>query len=140
MKRTATCNCGALRAETAGDPGAVVACHCTDCQRRTGSVIGVGAYYSRGEVKITGESRPFSRPTTSGKAFTQNFCPTCGTTLFWISAAKPDYIGIAVGGFADASFPAPVRSVWEQSHHTWLGLPEGIKHFAKGRPEGSPQT
>ena len=88
MDRTAKCSCSALRVEAAGEPGAVVACHCTDCQRRTGSVVGVSAYYVRDQVTITGESRSFSRPTESGKGFTQNFCPTCGTTLFWIGAAK----------------------------------------------------
>jgi len=140
MTRTATCSCGHLRAETPDDPGAVVACHCTECQRRTGSVVSVSAYFPRDQVTLTGESRAFSRPTDSGKGMTQHFCPTCGTTLFWIGDAKPDYIGIAVGAFADANFPAPLRSVWEQSHHKWLGLPEGIKRFDKGRPAGSPQT
>lgn len=140
MQRTATCNCGALRVEAEGEPGAVVACHCTDCQRRTGSVIGVGAYYPKDRVKITGDSRSFSRPSESGKGLTQRFCPVCGTNLFWIAGAKPDYIGIAVGGFADATFPPPIRSVWEQSHHKWLGLPEGIKRLQRGRPAGSPQT
>ncbi len=45
MTKVAQCNCGALKAEVPDGPLAVVACHCTDCQRRTGSVMGVGAYY-----------------------------------------------------------------------------------------------
>ena len=111
----------------------MVACHCTDCQRRTGSVLGVGAYYPKGRVTITGESREFVRDTASGGQFKQNFCTTCGTTLFWSTGKMPDSIGIAVGAFADASFPPPLRSVWEQSHHAWLGLPDGIAHFPRGR-------
>ena len=133
MSRTAHCGCGQLRAEVAGEPDAVVACHCADCQRRTGSVFGVGAYYPADRVAITGESSTFVRDTASGGAFRQHFCPTCGTTLFWSTGNKPDSIGIAVGAFADASFPPPQRSVWEQSHHAWLGLPDGIPHFPRGR-------
>lgn len=133
MSQIAQCSCGALRAEVAGEPDAVVACHCTECQRRTGSVLGVGAYYPKDRVKITGESREFVRGTASGGEFRQNFCTTCGTTLFWSTANKPDSIGIAVGAFADPSFAPPVRSVWEQTHHAWLGLPEEIPHFSRGR-------
>ena len=40
MTRTAHCSCGALRVEVSADPDAVVACHCGECQRRTGSVFG----------------------------------------------------------------------------------------------------
>jgi hypothetical protein len=55
MTRTAHCSCGALRVEVAGEPDAVVACHCGQCQRRTGSVFGVGAFGDSG----------FPRPTRS---------------------------------------------------------------------------
>lgn len=138
MGKTAHCACGALQAEVTCAPDAVVVCHCTDCQRRTGSVIGVGAYYPKAHVKITGESKEFVRVTAAGRNFHEHFCPTCGTTLFFFGSYKPDSIGIAVGAFADPTFPAPVRSVWEQSHHPWVGLPDGLQHFPRGR-DTSPQ-
>jgi len=133
MTKTASCNCGALTATVSGEPDAVVACHCTDCQRRTGSVMGVSAYYPEEGVKISGSSTSFKRGCASGRSLQQNFCPTCGTSVYWTADLKPNVIGIAVGCFADPHFPPPSRSVWEQSHHAWLGLPEGIKHFPKGR-------
>ncbi len=132
MKR-AQCNCGALTAEVEGEPEAVVACSCTDCQRRTGSVIGVGAYYPAERVRISGASTSWEREAASGKKFRQNFCPVCGSSVFFTADLKPGIIGIAVGAFADKDFPKPMRSVWEQSHHAWLGLPEGIPHFPRGR-------
>ncbi len=134
--KTAQCNCGALRAEVTGEPEAVVVCHCTDCQRRTGSVLGVGAYYPKAQVQISGQSTAFVRDTAAGRKFHQNFCPTCGSTVFFFGENKPDSIGIAVGAFADHDFPPPVRSVWEQSHHAWVGLPSGIQHFSRGRESG----
>ncbi len=133
MTRRAQCSCGALQAEVAGEPTAVVACHCVECQRRTGAVFGVGAYYATAQVRITGASQLYTRDTASGGKFHQHFCPTCGTTLYWFADIKPDAIGIAVGGFSDPSFLPPVRSVWEQSRHTWVQLPEGLQHFPRGR-------
>ena len=46
MTRTAHCSCGALRVEVSADSDAVVACHCGECQRRTGSVFDAGEYLS----------------------------------------------------------------------------------------------
>jgi len=136
--KIAHCSCGGLRAEVRGLPdGGVVVCYCAECQRRTGAPFGVGAYYSRDRVGISGESRLYTRDATSGHPFHQHFCPTCGTTLYWYSAYKPEMIGIAVGGFVDPQFPIPVRSVWEQTRHDWVVLPDAVQHFAQGR-NGSP--
>jgi hypothetical protein len=104
-----------------------------ECQRRTGAPFGVGAYCSKNNVKISGEGKLYTREATSGHPFHQHFCPACGTTLYRYSAYKPDMIGIAVGGFADPQFLAPLRSVWEQTRHEWVKLPNAIQHFQQGR-------
>src|SRR5437763_1599319 len=104
-ERTARCSCGALRAIMTGAPARVIACHCTECQRRTGAPLGVIAYVPRNQVRIEGESTAFVRPAAEGRSFTRHFCPRCGCTV-WVDAdIAPDMIGIPVGGFADPSFP-----------------------------------
>lgn len=133
MQRTAQCSCGALKVKVEGEPGAVVACHCLACQRRTGSPFGVGAYFPEAQATITGASKAFGRPTDSGSAFITHFCPECGTSLYWYAHKNPGLIGIAVGGFGDATFPAPARSVWEQSMHSWVAIPPAQQHFKRGR-------
>jgi hypothetical protein len=133
----AQCSCGSLRAEVSGPPdGGVVICHCAECQRRTGAPFGVGAYYSNSNVLIKGESRLYTRVGASGHPVHQHFCPSCGTTLYWYLGFRPDVVGIAVGGFVDPIFPAPIRSVWEQSRHEWVKLPDGIQHFPQSRSSG----
>ena len=131
--KVAPCNCGALTAQVSGELDAVVACNCTDCQRRTGSVVGVEAYYPAERVVVSGESKSWERDTASGKKLRQNFCPVCGSTVYFTAELKPGVIGIAVGAFADKDIPKSMRSVWEQSRHEWLGLPEDIPHFPRGR-------
>ena len=39
MERVAHCQCGSLRAITAGELDIVNVCHCRACQRRTGAAI-----------------------------------------------------------------------------------------------------
>lgn len=54
------------------------------------------------------------------------FCPDCGATVFWSSEGWTDTIAVAIGAFADPSFPRPTVSVWESRRYPWLSLPEGI--------------
>ncbi len=129
----ASCQCGALTPEVAAYSPMVVACHCLDCQRRTGSALGVAAYYPETAVTVAGTARTYTRPTATGGAFVQRFCPTCGSTLLWSTARHPGLIGIAAGAFADPHAPPPLRSVWEQSAHPWLGVASAVEHFPRGR-------
>ncbi len=133
VNRAAQCACGALRVVVAAEPLSVVACHCVDCQRRTGSVFGVGAYFAMGQVTVAGASKTFVRPTDAGHQFTTHFCAACGTSVYWQSGKNPGLIGVAVGAFADPSFPAPVRSVWERSIHPWATIGVAEQHFPEGR-------
>lgn len=37
------CQCGAIRYEISGPPAAVYACHCTECQKQSGSAFAMAA-------------------------------------------------------------------------------------------------
>jgi len=125
MERTAACACGQLSITFSGKPKMVIACHCSKCQRRTGSVLGVSAYFSDDLIAAqTGESRLFVKTGDSGKTTTRQFCPTCGSTVFWQADFLANHTGVAVGAFADPNFPEPAISAWEMSKHAWLTLPE----------------
>lgn len=118
--RTAACSCGKLKAVCAGEPSRVSLCHCMECQKRTGSVFGVAAFFHREKVETQGEFKSFTRGSDSGQPITFHFCPHCGTTLFWEPARKPETIAVAVGGFADANFPPPSREVYVELRHPWV--------------------
>src|SRR5262245_15411324 len=60
-KRVARCACGGLSVTVQGEPEFVVLCHCTQCQRRTGSPFGVGAYFLRSAAALNGASKTFVR-------------------------------------------------------------------------------
>jgi hypothetical protein len=100
----------------------IVACHCTECQRRTGSPFGVGAFYPSDEVKISGIAKEFVREGSTGGKVRTYFCPTCGSAVYWTAERAPDFIAVAVGCFADASYPQPSRSAWERTKHPWVQI------------------
>jgi hypothetical protein len=122
MTRTAHCCCGALRAEVSGEPTLVAACHCEQCQRRTGSAFGISAYFPAGQIRIAGFSKVFCRESEAGQAVEMHFCPECGTSVYWEAAFMPGHIGIAAGTFFDPAFPPPTVSAWERSKHPWISF------------------
>jgi hypothetical protein len=127
--RVASCSCGRLRAEVAGDPVRVSVCHCLACQRRTGSAFGVQARFPRERVTISGRGSEFVRVGDEGTRTTFTFCPDCGATVYYVSAGAEDVVAIPVGAFADPGFPAPAFSVYEERKHSWIELPGDIEHM-----------
>lgn len=97
-----SCLCGAVTFVVAGalehDPQA---CHCTQCQKQTGSFyMGINVRKSALAVQGTEHIRWFR----SSPEVERGFCDTCGSTLFW----RPDlsgylWISIAMGLFDDST-------------------------------------
>jgi hypothetical protein len=132
MIREAACQCGTLTLTCEGEPAKVSLCHCFDCQRRTGSLFGVAAFYPKAMVVTgKGEAKRYRRDAASGFAVTFNFCPDCGSNLWWEPERLPDLIAVAVGCFADRAFPMPAQAVWTDEQHHWLELPETLTAHAR---------
>jgi hypothetical protein len=130
----ASCQCGKLTATVAeGAAAMTILCHCRDCQRRSGSPFGAIAYFPAQAVTVSGEPREFTRPTDAGNSFTTGFCGECGSTVYARASRMPEITGVTVGTLADAGFPPPASSVYEQSKHDWVPLPEGMTHHPRGR-------
>ena len=125
-RRTASCACGGLQVHCSGEPGLVSLCHCRECQRRTGSTYGIAAFFTRENVTIEGAFSDWSRPSDRGFDVVHHFCPTCGGTVWWEPARLPDLVAVAVGAFADPSFPAPAQSVYIHHRHPWVMTAEGV--------------
>ena len=96
------------------------------------------------QVTIEGESTAWSFPSKTGKpatfrscdsaGATYHLCPECGSTVYWELSNAPDYLGVAVGGFTDPTFPPPIISGFEAYGFPWamdvseLPMPGG--HYA----------
>ena len=127
MTKKASCSCGELQVEVSGAPKAVVACSCTNCQKRTGSVFGVSAYFANNQILAkNGKFNSFTSTGDSGGKIERHFCPICGSTVFWEAEFIPQSVGIAVGCFSDPQFPKPIAAAWCASKHEWVSFPENM--------------
>lgn len=120
--REASCACGQFKVSCRGEPQKISLCHCLDCQRRTGSAFGIAAFYPRDAVTAEGQISSIRRIADSGRGITFHFCPDCGSTVFWEPEFRPEAIAVAVGAFADPSFPRPTQAVWQERAHRWVKL------------------
>ncbi|TCL75483.1 GFA family protein [Rhizobium sp. BK251] len=127
--RTASCSCGQLTIEVHGEPRGVGVCHCLACQRRTGSVFAALAGFAP-PYKVSGAATEYVRVGDRGAKFTFRFCPVCGTSVFHTEEGYEDrYVSVAVGAFADPTFPPPEDSVYDSRRHPWVQLPPGITRY-----------
>ncbi len=128
-QRLASCSCGQLSAQVLGEPLRISICHCLACQRRTGSVFGQQARYSREQVTVSGRSTVYLRAGDEGPGARFHFCPQCGATVFYepLAAELAGFVAIPVGAFADPGFPSPTVSVYEERRHAWVQVAEGVE-------------
>jgi len=92
------CGCGAVRFEVTEPLESSKYCHCTRCQRRTGTAASVSARPQPGSFRIvSGEERLRAwRPADGAEKW---FCGDCGSALFSRDPRDSDRIGIRLGAF-----------------------------------------
>ncbi|MBV9196815.1 MAG: GFA family protein [Solirubrobacterales bacterium] len=76
-----SCGCGAVRFRISGPLVGAAYCHCTRCQKRTGTAVQATAKVAPGSVElISGEEhlRDWAPP----GGFVKTFCGACGSHLF----------------------------------------------------------
>src|SRR5258708_31733651 len=99
MKVTGRCHCGQISFEAEVDPNRVRICHCTDCQRLTGTAFRTNVASLPGSFVLkSGTPKIYTKTAESGNKRAHAFCPDCGTPLY--SAApgpNPASVGLRVG-------------------------------------------
>ena len=133
--RVASCHCGALEVSCDGGPTRVSMCHCIQCQRRTGSAFSVAVFYARAAVRVTGETRTFSRRLRQRLSGDVPLLPELWVERLLGAARLPERIGVALGAFADPDFPPPEQSVWTKDKQRWIALPADLTAYDAAPPQ-----
>jgi hypothetical protein len=129
VAHTARCRCGQLVAECTGEPVRVSVCHCLDCKKRSGSAFAAQVRFPTNRVAISGRSTEWNVVGDSGNPASFNFCPVCGSTLWYRAGPMTDAIAIPLGNFENPHFAAPAFSVWEERKQDWVTIHgDGVEH------------
>jgi|SRR5688572_16307252 len=129
------CLCGAVRYAATGAPLRVSVCHCTYCQRRTGSAFAIVMAFPKDDVQVRGETVTHEhRSDVSGRWLRLHFCPRCGTTVTETTEKSPGTVIVQGGTLDDASWVRPQRQIWTRSRQAWLSLADIESHEEAYRP------
>jgi len=130
VERSGGCMCGGVQFRARGEPKRVGVCHCTTCQKNSGSAFLVFAVYPRERVELTGETKSYIAQTGQ-----RLFCPICGSTIGFFD--DPDEIDLALGIFDERPGFKPAYELWVGSRHDWLPHIDGLRRYPQNR-DGEP--
>jgi hypothetical protein len=121
MRVDGGCHCGKIAYEAEVDPLEVSICHCTDCQRLTGTAFRVSIGASAENFRILrGSPREYIKIADSGAKRLQAFCGDCGTPLFATDAEHPSFYGLRVGNLTQRAELMPTKQIWRCSALPWV--------------------
>ena len=131
------CQCGAVRYEIAAEPLTLYACHCSDCQRQTGSAFALSLIVPRDAVRVTqGTAAVWERPgshTVSGTPADCLFCRDCGARLYHLPSRNRAIAVVKPGTLDDTSWLKPVGHIWTRSAQPWVSFAAGTLLY-EGQP------
>ena len=128
--RTGRCGCGQLSFTADDDPIIVHACHCTYCQRESGSVHGLNFVIEAEKVELTGEVETIDTPSHSGKGQWILRCPTCKVAVSsHYQSAREAMHFLRCGAFDDKSGIRPDAHIFTAEKFDYLHLDEDIPAF-----------
>lgn len=137
------CLCGKVRFRTTQAPLRTFVCHCTFCQRVTGSSFYAESMFPNHAVVFNdGPMHSYAHTSdVSGKKVYVHFCPGCGTTVSLTFERWPDMRGLSRGCYDDPNAVDVSSHIWTRSAQTGTALPAGVDCFAGARAslEGQPE-
>jgi hypothetical protein len=120
------CECEALRFELKAPPLFTLACHCLNCQRRSGTAFGMTTIVLRRDMTVT-RGDVLAKQTSPRS--TNYACMACGTSVYVSSTRFPDTYLMRGGTFDDPGIVTPGAHIWVKRKHPWIVLPADVPQF-----------
>lgn len=132
---TGSCLCGQLsyeldesKAETA------LHCHCSDCQKVTGSGKATVVMFPRESVRLSGDHKLYKSIGTDGSHVGRGFCPVCGSQMLTFVEELPDHVFVKAGTMDDSDWVKPTANCWRKSASIWSPVDETLTSFEQNPP------
>lgn len=126
------CLCGTVRYRFEGEPLAFYACHCTDCQRQTGSAFGLSLVVRRDDLELVdGEPARFEVPMEDGRTKCGRFCGKCAARVWGEPVRHPELFVLRPGSFDEPGSYRPWGDIWTSSAQPWVGFTAGPRYRAQ---------
>ena len=106
-------------------------CHCTDCQKITGSGKATICMVPQAAIKQSGTLKSYQNTGTEGSTITRCFCAECGSQVLSYADTMADMRFIKAGTLDDSSWVQVQASIWTSSAQSWSPADESTASFEK---------
>ncbi|KAF2099223.1 hypothetical protein NA57DRAFT_76452 [Rhizodiscina lignyota] len=122
--KSSSCLCGAVQLSVTGNDKGAVVCHCSNCQRASGSAFLHNYRFTSADLKFTkGEElvREYEdKETKTGNTLYRHFCEKCGSPLYLKNSAFPGLVVLHCGTM-EAEGPQPSMELFPENKYAWIG-------------------
>jgi hypothetical protein len=130
---TGGCGCGAVRFEIDEPFVSASYCHCTRCQRRTGTAASANGRTTPESFRITSGEEHIGTWAPAGGA-AKNFCRLCGSALFSRTQGDPPAIGVRLGAIDGDPGIRPQWHAYVAYAASWEEIADdGLPRYPEGR-------
>ncbi len=134
---TGSCFCGAITYQLTSKPTDSYICHCTDCQRFSGSTFHALSIVNKRDFEITkGVPKTFEHATQDGSSLARSFCSDCGAPLFNVSSRFDDIVMFTTSSLDNPGLSPPTFQIWTTSKLPWEELIADLKSYPYGAMDG----
>jgi hypothetical protein len=130
---TGACLCGGVRFELTGPFSMAGYCHCTNCQRRTGTSQSAQGRIPRESFRLLAGAELLRSYTPEG-AGAKVFCSHCGSSVFGGDPLSDEVVRIRLGTLEGDPGIRPDYRQYLDSAAVWEPIPDdGLEHFGGRR-------
>jgi hypothetical protein len=134
MPLTGGCLCGGVRFEVNEPPVSANYCHCTRCQRRTGTAASAQARLAPGSFRITA-GEDLVRAYKPEDGFPKAFCSACGSALWSVNPETGQVSGVRMAAFDQDPGIRPSARQFVAYAASWETIPDdGLPRYPEGLP------
>src|SRR5262249_34169968 len=127
--------CGGVRFEVTVPPVASSYCHCTRCQRRTGTAAAASARLAPGSLRIVQGEELVRAYDPGGGGFLKEVCSACGSALWGRGPGGPQVLGVRLGAFDEAPGIRPGHRQFVAYAAAWEPIPDdGLPRYPERPP------
>ena len=131
---TGGCGCGAVTFAIDAAPVAATYCHCTRCQRRTGTAASAQILLVPGSFRLLTGAEQLAAWKPDG-GFEKWFCGVCGSALYSRNPADQEQIGVRIGALDQDPGIRPSLRQFVAYAAAWEPIPDdGLPHYPERRP------
>ncbi len=124
------CTCGQVSYRLTEAPLITHCCHCTWCQRESGSAFALNAMIETDRLEVRGPVEMVATPSASGKGQEIARCPACKVALYSHYAGAGRALAfVRVGTLDDPAACPPDVHIFTATKLPWLVLPEGARVY-----------